>query len=119
MRKIARVLSVAWIPLLGGCMTMGAMHGMGGTEAVGHGGSGFMHAGPQHAEARSGDLTPALSFPAPSSGAAVPIEATVTAEPRVDGETHHGGRDWLMPAGLLGGLGMVVMMVLMIGDAVP
>lgn len=127
MRRITRMLSVAWIPLLGGCMTMGAMHGVGGMENVGHGGSGFMNAGPRRAEA-SGDPTPALSFTAPGGAAAVPIEATLrterehlegTAGARVGGETHHGRRGWLMPAGLLGGLGMIIMMVLMIGDAVP
>jgi hypothetical protein len=69
MRKVA--LDVACISLLSGCMT----GGVGRAGRFDRGGSGSL----QYAEATTGDLTIALSFPTPSIRSEVAIEARLTA----------------------------------------
>lgn len=80
MHRMSVVLGVAWVPVLGGCMMMGGMHGVGAT-----GGGGDLERGPvstelKYAEAVSGDLSLALSFPSPTADAAVPIGARLRTE---------------------------------------
>lgn len=80
------VLGIHWVPLLSGCL----MGGMAHTGGIGRGEIGPMQGPLQHAEASSGELTIALSFPIPSTATAVPMEARLgTASDRrepTDGE---------------------------------
>lgn len=181
------VAGVVWIPLLSGCLTGSSAPGrIGPGEQVG---GGQTPGSIQRVESSSGDLTLSLSFPTPSRGAAVPMDAQldtatdpdeltdgeislriqtpsgtvdqvpmervyasaglayhamygfpaqgsylVTAEGRVEsggevrtasvttrvvvaGDTQYADhRNWMMPMAVLGGLGMVVMMVVMMGN---
>lgn len=185
------LLNTAWVPFLSGCMMWGGMGHTSGTDWMG--GMGYAKNGEslQRAEASSAGLTIVLSFPTPSSGAAVAIDATlfadsaphalidgdvwlqiqtpsgavdqlrmerlqpssegayetrysfataglylvtaegrtrsgaderavsVTAQAQVNGHAQDGGHHWLMPAAVLGGLGMVATMALMMSGSWP
>jgi len=78
------VLSVAWVPLLSGCMAMGGLGHVGGMDGMAHAGhpaDGRMPGPLQRAEASNGDLAIELSFPGPTPGVAVALEARL----RTDG----------------------------------
>lgn len=186
------MLNTAWVPFLSGCMTWGGMGHTSGTDWMGGTGSaknGQLSQPLERAEATSAGLTIALSFPHPSSGAAVAIDArlftdgtahevvegdiwlriqtpsgavdqlrmqrlqpssegayqarysfatvglylvtaegrtgsgaderavSVTARTQVNGHAQDGRHHWVMPAVVLGGLGMVAMMALMMGGS--
>lgn len=74
------VLSVAAVPLLGGCMMMGGIAHTGGPAGPAHMETGPVAAPLERAEATSGGLTIALSFPPPSSGELIAIEARLRAD---------------------------------------
>lgn len=83
MHKIRVLLGFACIPILSGCMMMGGMGsttGMGGVGDAGVVHSGQIHTPLRQTKASNGVLTIALSFPAPSDGAAVPINARLHTE---------------------------------------
>jgi len=182
------LLSVAGIPLLGGCMMMGGpghMAHLGSMDQSGHSMRTATATASQHAAATSNGLTIEIFVPTPSQGAAVTIDArvsangddhevidgdvwlriqtpsgtieqvrmqrpysstggtyraeyrfltaglylvtaegregsgselrtaSVTTEVVVTGAQHGGDHDWLMPAAILGGLGMIAMMAVM------
>ncbi|NIR42571.1 MAG: hypothetical protein GWN99_01600 [Gemmatimonadetes bacterium] len=72
------VLSVAGVPLLGGCMMMGGVGHTGSPDMmseVDHARGARLPAPVQRAEASSEGLTIALAFPTPSIGDAVAIDA--------------------------------------------
>jgi hypothetical protein len=70
-------MGITWVSLLSGCM-MGGMAHPGGMGGVGPRETGQALGPLQYAEASSGDLTIALSFPTPSSGAMVAMDARLT-----------------------------------------
>lgn len=67
MYGIRALPSVAWVPVLSACMMMGGVSG--------HGVNDHLNRPLQYAAASDADLAIALSFPAPSHGGTVPIEA--------------------------------------------
>lgn len=191
MHRMSVVLGIAWVPVLGGCMMMGGMHGVGAMGGDVDLGNGPVSTELRYAEAVSGDLSIALSFPSPTGDAPVPIgarlrterdgrdltdahvrlwirapggridqvdmrharssvagifearygfravgrylltaegrtgtegdirEVSVTAEAEVGPAADRGRPMWLMPGAFLGGLGMVALMAVMMGDGAP
>lgn len=184
------LLNTAWVPLLSGCMMWGGMGHTSGTDWMG--GTGYAKNGQlsqplERAEATSGGLTIALSFPTPSSSVAIDarlftdgaahkvvdgdvwlrIQApsgavdqlrmqrlqpssegayqarysfataglylvtaegrtgsgaderavSVTAREQINGHPQDGRHHWVMPAAVLGGLGMVATMALMMAGS--
>ena len=90
------LLNTGWVPVLSGCMMWGGMGHTSGTDWMGGTGSaknGQFSQRSVRAEATSAGLTIVLSFPPPSSGAAVAIDARLFA----DGVAHHvvDGDMWL------------------------
>lgn len=72
------MLTTAWVPLLSGCMMWGGMGHTSGTDGMGEAGHAERGQVPQplqRAEASSAGVTITLSFPTPSSDAAVVIDA--------------------------------------------
>ncbi len=83
MQLTRAVLGVAGVPLLSGCMMMGAMGHTGGLAGTGMAGpmeGEKVEGSLQRAEASSGGLAIALSFPAPTSGTVVTISALLLSD---------------------------------------
>ena len=107
------VLGAAWVPLLTGCMAMGGLGhtgGPGGMASAGYAENGQARAPVQHVEASNGGLSIALSFPRPSGGAGVAIDARLRADSADDDLTD--ANIWLQVRSPSGGVTRLPMQLL-------
>lgn len=96
MHSARAVLSAAGVPLLGGCMMMGGLGHtaqLGSMDESGHAVTNAVATSPQRAAASTNGLTIEILVPTPIQGAAVTIDARVSA----DGDDHEvfDGDVWL------------------------